>query len=65
MLFWLIDQMIFIRLYHKITKAKHINQIHMPNLKTYHKNKILLILSGEDLVKIAHNLGNNISQNLQ
>lgn len=57
--------MIFMRLYHKITKAKHINQIHMPNLKNCHKNKILLILSDEDLVKIAHNLGNNISQNLQ
>lgn len=65
MLFWLIYQMIFMRLYHKITKAKHINQIHTPNLKNYHKNKILLILSDEDLLKIAQNLGNNISQNLQ
>lgn len=54
--------MIFIRLYHKITKAKHINQIHMPNLKTYHKNKILF---SKDLVKIAQNLGDNISKNLQ
>lgn len=62
MLFWLIDQMIFIGLYHKITKAKHINQIHMPNLKTYHKNKILF---SKDLVKIAQNLGDNISKNLQ
>ncbi|OAV15532.1 hypothetical protein AO375_0724 [Moraxella catarrhalis] len=53
------------RLYHKITKAKHINQIHTPNLKNRHKNKILLILFGEDLLKISHNLGNNISQNLQ
>ncbi|RUO13349.1 hypothetical protein EJK54_0111 [Moraxella catarrhalis] len=52
MLFWLIYQMIFMRLYHKITKAKHVNRIHTPNLKNCYKNKILLILFGKDLLKI-------------